>query len=544
MATKFNLHEAQILEGHRKEAIYGTLDTIATMIIDNVLERRMSKGQLRTHDFYMATQGPAMEMTLRGIKVDESAKQKLVSDLQKRHRTVLATLASHPQIKPIWDHMEKNTGACGRPSRKDGKHKWAPGMADTPERKCLDCGHSRMIVRAFKPSSDDDVKHLLYDLYGMRKITNKDGRITADKEARERLSEKYPKYAEVLGLLNEEADVTKQLGFLKFRADDNRYYSNFNVGVTDTHRWSSNHDNFGRGGNAQNITEKHRHIFVADDGYELCYADLKQAESKVISFVAGDEEYITAHEEGDTHTYVCRLVWPEGINGQAWTGDLAKDKVIASSANPKWDDRPGHDFRFQSKAVQHGSNLGLTPFGMAIQKRIPVAAAQEGQARYFKAFPGIRGYQAMIRQKVQDQEPIVTPLGISFKLFGRPSDEHTYKQGLSIIPQSMVGHIISIACIRMQRKEPEVQLLAQVHDAILFQFPKGRYDIVRRVVEDHMRVPIPIKGVDDKVRKIVIGTEAAVGHNWAHGNRKPEKGPLNLEGIFEIEFHGTEHTIK
>lgn len=536
MAKKFNLTTAQNTVGFQREAIYNALDCITTLEIDDILDAQMTPADRRTHDFYMAIQGPAVEMGMRGIRVDESAKEKLKSDLFKRKRTVTSAIQSHSDIKPIWDHLEKNTGACLAPSRKDGKHKWEPGVADTPERKCVDCGKSRFKVRPFQPSSPTDVKHLLYDLYKMKVITDKDGKVTTDKEARERLSAKYPKYADVIALLNEEADVSKQIGFLEFRSDDGRFYSNFNVGVTNTHRFSSNSDNYGRGGNAQNITEKHRHIFTADPGYELCYADLKQAESKVISFVAGDEEYIEAHEGGDTHTFVCRLVWPEGINGTPWTGDLGADKTIATSANPKWDDRPGHDYRFQSKAVQHGSNLGLTPFGMAIQKRIPVEAAREGQARYFHAFPGIRNYQRMIRQKVQDQEPIVTPLGVRFKLFGRPMDEHTYKQGLAVIPQSMVGHIIAIGLWRIQRYEPEAQLLAQVHDAILFQFPKGRYDILYRVLEKHMVVPVPITGTDGKTRVMTIGTEAAVGHNWGHG------GP---EGIHEITFTSpTEWKIK
>lgn len=539
---KFNLVTAQGTSGFTREAVYGCLDTIATLMVDNVLEERMTDADKRTHDFYMAIQSAAMEMTLRGIAVDPVAKQKLERDLRHEKQKLLGKLQTHPTIKPIWDGVEKNTGACPSPSRKDGKHKWQPGVEDTAERKCLDCGASRLKYKPFSPSSDPQMKHLVYDLWRLKPITNKEGKVTADKEARQRLIDrlkvKEQQYAEPLTILNEYADVEKQLEFLGFRSDDGRFYSKFNVGVTETHRWSSSHDDFGRGANAQNITEKHRHIFVPDTGYELCYADLKQAESKVISFVAGDEAYIEAHEGGDTHTFVCRLVWPEGIAGTPWTGDLGQDKIIATSANPKWDDRPGHDFRFQSKAVQHGSNLGLTPYGMAIQKRIPVDAASEGQARYFKAFPGIRNYQADIREKVQNQEAIITPLRIRFKIMDRPWDEHTYKKGLSAIPQSMVGHIISIGCWRIQRQVRDIQLLAQVHDAILFQFPKGRYDLVYQALK-LMEVPVPIKGLDGKVRTMTIGTEAAVGMNWGH------KSSHNPDGISEITFKSpTEYKIK
>lgn len=543
MAKKFNITQAQVSVGFQKEALYNALDTIATLEIDNVLEAKMTAADKRTHDFYMTMQGAAAEMTIRGLLIDEVARSKLRSDLTKEFQRTERALIKHPTIKPIWDKVEKNTGACASPSRKDGKHKWQKGVEDTPERLCEDCGASRMKIRPFKPTSDDDLKHLLYDLWKLKPITNKDGKVTTDKEARERLAERLKKsqeqYREPLEMMSKIADLQKQLGFLKFITDDGRFHYSLNVGVTSTHRYSSNKDQFGRGGNVQNITEKHRHIFIADPGYELVYADLKQAESNIIAHKAGDEAYIEAHVIGDTHTYVCRLVWPEGVGGEKWTGDIKKDKKIAQSHRPKWDDREGHDFRYQSKAVQHGSNLGLTPYGMAIQKRIPVEAASSGQGRYFKAFPGIRSYQNFIRSSVENQEPIMSPLGVRFKLFGRPWDESTYKEALAVIPQSTVGHIVSIGIYRIWHQLPEVQLLAQVHDAILMQIPKGRYELIYDVME-LMNVPVPIEDVNGKTRTTIIETEAAVGANWGHYDEEH-----NPDGVREIVFKSrTEWSLK
>lgn len=534
---RFTLSQAQLTQGFQREAVYNALDTITTLIIDNTLEDRMDPADLRTMNFYLAAQPMALDMTIRGIRVNESEREKLNSELVKERRKVLHDLQWHEQIRPIWDKMEKNTGACAAPSRKDGKHKWAKGVPDGPDRKCDDCGASRMKVRPFMPTSDDDMQHLMYDLWKLKVQTNAEGKATTNKEARGKLKNKYPKYEAVIELIDVFADLKKQTEFLAFKTDDGRFHAGFNVGVTGTGRWSSNKDAFNRGGNAQNITEKHRHIFEADPGYELCYGDLKQAESNVIAHVAGDEGYIEAHAVGDTHTYVTRLVWPEGIDGQEWTWtDIAADKKIATSARPKWDDREGHDYRFQSKAIQHGSNLGLTPFGMAIQKRIPVEQAREGQLRYFRAFPGIRDYQTMTRTTVENQEYIITPLGIRFMLYGRPWDDSTYKEGLAKTPQSMVGSIIALGMWRIYHELPEIQLLFQVHDAILFQFPKGRYDLVRRALE-LMTIPIPVTGVDGKTRVLKIATEAAVGNNWGHYNTKPAKGRLNDQGLRTIEFH-------
>lgn len=369
MAKKLSLLQAQASVGQQSEWVYNALDAMATREISDVLWESMDDVAKRTHDFYMALQNTSMAMTLKGILIDEDRRTDLMRNLAKEIGALERTLAKHPTILPIWDKLEKETGACKKSTRKDGKHTWMKGVPDGPDRHCVSCGKSRMKIRPFKASSDDDKMHLLYDLLKMHPQHNKDHKVTADKEARDRLKNKYPKHAELIQLLDDIADKAKQLSQLDFRVSgDGRFKAGFNVGVTGTGRWSSNKDPFGHGGNSQNLPERLRGIFVADDGMELCYADLKQAESNIIAHEAGDDAYIEAHATGDTHTFVTRLVWPEGVGGQQWTGDIFKDKEIATSARPKWDDKPGHDFRFQSKAVQHGSNLGLTPFGMALQK--------------------------------------------------------------------------------------------------------------------------------------------------------------------------------
>lgn len=543
MAKVISLYKAQYMQGWEREEAYGALDTIGTLMIDNILEKQMKPIDERTMNFYLAVQNIALDMTIRGIKVNETEKEVYRQRLVKETAQVRRELERDPAIVAVWDRTETNSGACRTPTRKDGKHNWPRGVPDDdPAKVCKDCGAKRLKIRAFSPSSNPDMEHLYYDLWKLKPIRNKDGKRTADKEARGKLIDRGTKYTPVIEKIAHFADIKKKLEFLSFYTNDGRFHAGVNVGVTSTGRWSTNKDQFGRGGNAQNITESMRYMFEADDGYEIVYADLKQAESNVIAHVAGDEAYIEAHLMGDTHTYVCRLVWPEGINGQKWTwDDIAADKKIATSANPPWDDRPGHDYRFQSKAVQHGSNLGLTAFGLAIQKHIPVAAAQDSQTRYFRAFSGIKErYQRDIRNKVQDQEEIITPLGVKFKLFGRPDDEHTYKEGLAVIPQSMVGHIISIGGYRIYTQLPEVQMLMQVHDALLFQIPKGRYDLLYDALQ-LMTVPVPVLGLDGKMRTISIGTEAAVGHNWGHHNENPDKGPLNPKGIREITFTDREH---
>jgi DNA polymerase I-like protein with 3'-5' exonuclease and polymerase domains len=277
----------------------------------------------------------------------------------------------------------------------------------------------------------------------------------------------------------------------------------------------------------QNITERHRNIFVADPGMELAYLDYKQGESNIVSHLSGDEGYIDAHLTGDVHTYATRLIWPD----LPWTGDLAADKKIAK-VNPDWDTAPGHDYRFQAKRIQHGGNYGLSPFGIAIIAHIPVSAAKTAYYAYHAAFPDIKNWQGHVEALVAAGEPLVNPLGIKVRLYGRPWDGRTVKQGLAFLPQSALAHIINIAAWLVWRELDMsgrgVMLLAQVHDALLVQFPAGRYDLLREVAE-LMRVPVEVTDYKGNIRTMVIDVEAAVGQNWGHRSADNPKGIKEMD---------------
>lgn len=529
MARILDLRKLHMLpEGQLREWGYNTVDATVTREIADVLLPRLDAVDRRTYSFERAAQGPAMTMSSRGILVDTEVRGEVVRGLKAELRAEEKAFAKLRLVTEVWDGRVKITGACPSSKRKDGRHTWQPGVEDTPERLCTQCGASRFGPAPFNPNSPDQVKHLLYDLLGIKRQFDKDGAVTTDKEALERIGRRWPKYKGLTDGLLAIKGLKKQLGFLQARLTaDDRYMSNFSVGTAWTGRWASSKNAFGFGANTQNIAERHRHIFIADPGYEFCYADLKQAESNIVAHLSGDEEYINAHASGDVHTYVTRLVWPE----LPWTGDLAKDKAIAKQL-PDWDPVPGHDFRYQAKRIQHGSNYGLSPFGIAIIAHIPVDAARRAQRNYFAAFPWIRPWQRHIAVLVHDQEPIVNPLGIRVKLFGHPEREHTVKQGLAFPPQSTVAHIINIAVWQLwQQLDPEhLLLLAQIHDAVLWEHRIDRRAEVLGLAAPLMRIPVPITDYRGGQRTAIIETEAAVGLNWGH------RTPNNPNGLVEVPF--------
>ena len=524
-----SLKQAQGLKGQLRHWAYNALDCTGTREIMDNLHPMLDDDTRKIYAFERAVQAPAFAMSRRGIKINVEKRKEAARVVKRDLRKIEKRLNAMPEISRVWDNYVKVTGICPKSTRKDNRHTWEKGVEDTPKRKCVSCGTSRMTIAPFNPNSHHQCRHLLYDLLGLPLQFNKDKAVTTDDEALQKLSRKKPKTAKITDAILEARGLKKQLALLEARlTPDERFPISFNVGTAWTGRWSSSKSPFGEGGNGQNIAERHRHIFEADNGYTMCYADLKQAESNIVAHLAGDEGYIEAHASGDVHTYVTRIIWPD----LPWTGDLAKDKAIAKQ-NPEWDQAPGHGFRFQSKRIQHGCNYGLTPFGIAIIAHIPLEAAKQAFHAYHSGFPGIREWQRNIRKAVQGQEALVNPLGRKIRLFGRPWDEHTYKQGLSFLPQSAVADIINIAVWRVWKEleidgDELVQLLAQVHDALLFQYPDGRTDDVIPQVMKLMTVPVPILGADGKMRTARVETEAAIGKNWG------KKNDSNPNGLVEI----------
>lgn len=514
--------------GQRKDYLYNALDNTGTREIADVLLPRLNARQERTYAFERALQGPAMAMMQRGILIDGMQRQRMITELKRELLKDTNALAKNDNIRSLWDYTTKNTGSCPVPQRKDNKHKWEKWAKDTSEvgRHCMACGADRLMADPFNANSSDHVDHLIYDILGIPVHTDKKGKRSAGGDILERIALKFEKHRPILDGILAVRDKKKQLGSLSARlSKDGRYPSSFNIGAAWTGRQSSSKNPYGEGGNAQNVAPRHRRIFIADPGKFLVYADLKQAESNVVAHVAGDEVYIEAHRSGDVHTYVARLVWPE----LPWTGDLKKDKAIAKRL-PEWDNVEGHDFRFQAKRIQHGSNFGLTPPGISMIARIPMRQAYKAQENYFNEFPYIRAWQNGIAQRVKDHLPLVNVLGREITLFGRPWEPHTIKQGLAFIPQSSVADILDLGMHRVWvNQDPtggdadELELLAQVHDAILAQFDKKRMEVLHET-KRLLQIPIPVNG-----RIMQIEAEIAVGYNWG------KKSADNPNGMYEPE---------
>jgi DNA polymerase I-like protein with 3'-5' exonuclease and polymerase domains len=316
-------------------------------------------------------------------------------------------------------------------------------------------------------------------------------------------------------------DLVKQLSVLRTEVDsDSRMRTSYNVAGPETGRWSSSSNVYGGGTNLQNITESLRRIFIADPGRKFAYIDLSQAESRCLAFLCyslfGSTAYLDACESGDLHTLAAQLIWPS----MAWTGELAHDKKLAEQ-------NFYHNFSYRDMAKRggHGSNYYGKPFTISRHLKVPQQLIESFQTQYFNAFPELREYHRWCARQLQLSGQITTPLLTTRHFFGRVNDDSTLREAIAHVPQHMVGTMLNLALWRVWFRTcigsaPRVQILAQVHDAILLQYREEDEEEILSEVLPLMATPLTYNG-----RTMTIPSDILVGWNWAkHYEGKDDRG--------------------
>lgn len=504
---------------------YNALDCSVTREVRDEMPA-LTPVQERIYRFEFQCQGPALTMSLRGVLIDPKRRAEAIEFHEKEMGRAEETAAS--LAGDHWNVTCSNSGRCGE----HRNHNWPRGV-EPAVAACRRCGVSRLRPKPFECGSHQQVAALLYDKLGVRPRKNRDGGITTDDKALDSIKAEYRKRATELkrpaGIAEAEIVVAlveqvqsfrehqKQVGYARSRVGvDGRMRSSFNVGATETGRWSASQAADRTGWNSQQISERLRGMVIADPGLELFYADLKSAESQVVAFDAEDQSYMDAHAAGDVHTQVVGLVWPERFAG---------DHLDKNAAEQPTDFDPHHSWRDYAKHVQHGGNIGQSPWGMARDARIPLAHAEEVYRRmYEEAFPRVRARQRDIRATVQRERKLTTPLGRERQFLGRTWDDSTQREALAYTQQGTVADVLNLALYRMwaeldtranvcdaphPNQPNRVWLLAQVHDAVLGLRRAADDDALRRVRE-LMTIPILIRG-----RLCIIPVEIMVGPSWS-----------------------------
>ena len=461
--------------------VYNGLDCCVTLEVHEELTR--THNQLPAiYDFERALQAPYLEIMQRGFRVDRVGREAAARVLRARIEKL--DLRLQKLARAVWD-------------------------------KGLNPGSYRQLQDFFYGAMH--LPEIWLSQKGVRKLST-------NREALERL-ETYLHARPITSTILAIRDLAKQLQVLDTEIDsDGRFRTSYNIAGTETGRPSSSQNAFGTGGNAQNIAPGLRYVFVADPGYKLVNIDLEQVEARDVGFFCGclfnDWTFLDSCESGDLHTANARLIWP----GLPWTGDIKADRAVAE--RPFYRD---FSYRDMAKRGSHLSNYSGTAFTASRHLKVPQPLMEEFQARYCRgrnadpkrglpaispAYPAIPRYWQWVATQLQTTHQLVTPFGRRRHFFGRPNDDTTLREAIAYLPQSTTADRMNLGLWRVWHQLPDVQLLGQGFDSIVFQCREHQVDDLTARALELVRVEL----VSPSGRRYVVPGEAAVGWNWSYAS--------------------------
>jgi len=333
---------------------------------------------------------------------------------------------------------------------------------------------------------------LLYDIYKIPPIRTKEGRRTANRDALEKLEE-YKIARVVIRYMEILRDLDKKMDVLSTELDhDERIRTSYNIAGTSTGRFSSSFSEYGTGGNLQNIEESLRSIFIADKGMKLANFDAEQGESRIVGaiewnlFRKGD--YLDTCESGDMHTAVAEMC---GL---------------------------GPEKRQMCKVLGHGTNYGGYPRTMSRHTKIPAHVITDFQERYFGLFPAHHMWHAWVATQIKSYGHLTSLMGRKRWFFGRRDDDKTIRDAIAYDPQGSLADIVNAGMLRVWHAR-DCQLLLQVHDAIVVQYPEDMEDDVIPKLQAQLYHEIPLK----HGRMFTIPYGCQTGWNWGkHSEGNPD----------------------
>ncbi len=271
-----------------------------------------------------------------------------------------------------------------------------------------------------------------------------------------------------------------------------RVHTSYHQAVAATGRLSSSDPNL------QNIPIRRpegrriRKAFVAPSGHRLLAADYSQIELRIMAHLSGDQGLLQAFaEDQDIHRATAA-------------------EVFGTSPDDIDDDQ-----RRAAKAINFGLIYGMSAWGLARQLGIDRHSAQQYVDRYFERYPGVRAYMDQTRQQARDQGYVATVFGRRLylpEIKARNAQRRQYAERTAINApmQGTAADIIKRAMIDvdawLRDEYPDVRMVMQVHDELVFEVPKEQVEGFREEVTKRMmqaaRLEVPLR------------VDAADGADW------------------------------
>lgn len=359
----------------------------------------------------------------------------------------------------------------------------------------IETGLSTILNKKINFSSPKQLQELLYvDMglpvqYKRRKSASEPRTITTDSEALEKLwiQTKDP----ILKLLLEHRKFTKILQFINMElSPENKIHTSYNIGGTETGRWSSSKSiilDYGSG-NLQNIDRRIRSMYVAPKGYVLVQADYVGAEAHLVAHLIQDHKMIQAFDNNlDIHKLTSAIMFNTPYE------EVTKDQ------------------RTVGKSIRHATNYSAGPGVLSRKLKISLKEAKELLERFMSVTPQLHIWHEKLRNELQQSRTLITPLGRSRVFMDRWGDQ-LFRSAYAFIPQSTIGDLLNISMVHFYQKWksiPHMGLAMQLHDAIYIWCKESEAAYWGQQLYNSMHRPIPLPHTD-----LYIGVDFKIGRDW------------------------------
>jgi DNA polymerase I len=279
----------------------------------------------------------------------------------------------------------------------------------------------------------------------------------------------------------------------QINAKTGRVHTSYSLVGAQTGRLSSTDPNLQNIPIRTEIGRQIRDAFVAEPGNVILAADYSQIELRLAAHIADVPALRDAFEQGeDIHARTAKELFGE-VN---------------------------RDTRGRAKTINFAILYGISRWGLGKRLEVPADEAQAMIDTYFKRFPGISAY-------IQETLESVRERGFSETLFGRKtwfprikSASQAERQGseraaINAPIQGTSADIIKRAMVRMgpalvEAGLPNVKMLLQVHDELVFELPEGDVTAASKVIESVMAAAA------EPVVKLTVplGVEIGTGASW------------------------------
>ena len=348
-----------------------------------------------------------------------------------------------------------------------------------------------LVGRELNTNSPKQMQEFFYTEMGVKVIFNKKTNSpTTDGDALDTLAKREPLLGPLIEKINETRQLRNALSFCAQPLDiDSRIRCSYNIAGTETFRLASSTDAFDFGTNLQNVTSgttngdftipNLRKLFCVDKGFTGGEFDLKAADAQVVAAEAEEWELLEILKPGsdfNLHDYnVSRWKLPRHI----------------------------------CKGVVHGTNYGVSAFGMARTFGLSVKQSQFLIDDWFTRYPGIKGWQDQVLHSLMTTRQVKNKFGYSRFYFDRI--DKLLPQALAWIPQSTIGLVTNLGIRRALAAHNRIQFLLQNHDASFFQWPSYLTETIVPLIISSMQVPIPYS------RPLIIDVDYKITtESWGH----------------------------